>query len=266
MKLTTHLLTTTPDPLKTATTHPFLAHAGSGTLPKETLAQWLSQDRLYAQAYVRFMGLLLSKVHLPLVPTSPENKQLENGKGLHIHEKIFNILVDALNNIKTELGFFERTAWEYGIDLNTPPPILSETQAGQTFGAGPITQGYIDMFMDAGAPGTSLLEGLVVLWATEECYLRAWRYALSFLEKRENEGQGQDTDGGALREKFIPNWASKGFEEFVVKIADVLDEVAQGELGENLGEQEQGEILGLCERWWRKVVWLEERFWPDVRE
>ncbi|KAL4762764.1 putative transcription regulator PAB1642 [Aspergillus foveolatus] len=257
MKLTAHLSSTTPAALQSATTHPFLRHAGSGTLPKTTLAAWLSQDRLYAQTYVRFIGLLLSKVHLPNTPSKQNNPS--------ITEKILEILIDALNNIHRELQFFEDVARGYGLDLNTnTPQEESDPEVQRKFAPAPITQGYIDMFLSAASPGNSLLEGLVVLWATEVCYLKAWRYAADFLQKSAGAGNRSEEDGGALREKFIPNWASDEFEEFVNKIGDVVDEFARQELGEELREGAEG--LDRCERWWRQVVWLEERFWPHVQE
>ncbi|KAI9371880.1 hypothetical protein BJX61DRAFT_534400 [Aspergillus egyptiacus] len=251
MKLTTHLLSTTPSALQTATTHPFLRLAGSGRLPKPILAQWLSQDRLYAQSYVRFIGSLLAKVNLPATP-SRDSRAIE--------EKILDVLVDALNNIKRELEFFENTADEYGLDLGVPPAEFGKgTEAGSGFCAAPVTQSYIDMFMSAASPGVSLVEGLAVLWATEVCYLKSWRFSASFLgssAQGQGQGQGGDADGGALREKFIPNWASEEFEKFVGRIGEVLDEAAEGSGG--------AELVAKCERWWRQVVWLEERFWPDV--
>ncbi|KAL4882898.1 hypothetical protein BJY04DRAFT_186264 [Aspergillus karnatakaensis] len=267
-QITTHLLNLTPTALKSATTHPFLRSSGTGLTPKPLLATWLSQDRLYAQSYVRFMGLLLAKINLPVTPSrSPVSVSAteDNGKGKDAHEKILGILVDALNNIQTELSFFEETAREYGLDLNTPFDIDTDSK----FGPNPITHAYIDMFMAAGSPGVSLLEGLVVLWATEVCYLRAWRYAASFLGTSEG-GKGEareDADGGALRNKLIPNWASDEFEAFVGKIAAVVDEVAAIELGDGTeGDLKTREVLGHCERWWMQVVWLEEQFWPDVSD
>ncbi|KAL4916318.1 hypothetical protein BDW62DRAFT_186520, partial [Aspergillus aurantiobrunneus] len=245
MTLTSHLPTTTPLSLHSATTHPFLRLAGLGQIRKPLLSQWLSQDRLYAQTYVRFIGLLLAKVQLPSTPSSKNEPT--------IHEKILDVLIDALTNIRTELAFFEEVAAEYHLDLSAVPGGLEGQGQGQEgVSAAPITQAYIDMFMSAGSPGASLLEGLVVLWATEVCYLRAWRFAGSFLE----QGGGEDLDGGALRKRFIPNWASEEFEMFVGRIGGVVDELARAE-GEGVG-------LGKCERWWRQVVWLEERFWPVV--
>jgi thiaminase len=124
------------------------------------------------------------------------------------------------------------------------------------FAATRITRAYIDMFMSAGSSGVSVLEGLAVLWATEICYLRSWRYAASFLKLRGEESK--DADGGALREKFIPNWSSVEFEDFVNRIGDVLDEMA----GQIKGAEEAEIMRGRCLEWWRQVVWLEERFWP----
>ncbi|PLB52808.1 heme oxygenase-like protein [Aspergillus steynii IBT 23096] len=252
-QLTQHLPTTTPQSLRRATTHPFLQRAGEGTLPKPLLAQWLSQDRLYAQSYIRFIGLLLSKIRIPSAtpaPGTPPQQSLE--------DRTAAILIDALVNIQRELGFFEATAAEYGLDLNARAD-TAEEGPGSDFGFGPnaITHAYIDLFLSAGSAGTSLLEGLVVLWATETCYLRAWRFAASFLGS--GQGERQDTDGGALREKFIPNWSSGEFEGFVDGIGQVVDEMAGGYAG---GDKQ--ELLGRCERWWRQVVWLEERFWPEV--
>lgn len=136
----------------------------------------------------------------------------------------------------------------------------SESRGRVFFAATPITRGYIDMFMSAGSSAVSLIEGLTVLWATEVCYLRAWRYAAGFLKQR-GSGDGKiDADGGALREEFIPNWSSVEFEEFVDQIGDVLDALADQVKG-----AEEGELMkARCLEWWRQVVWLEERFWPRM--
>lgn len=357
--LTSWLLSATPEAFKRATTHPFLAAAGKGTLPKTTLSQWLSQDRLYAQGYIRFIGLLLTKIRLQ-TPTRERGSSSEAAAS--------DILIDALVNIRTELRFFEATARDYGLDLTaisaeaggtgsgacittsagisttgsascpgsagiaresktapsaetdmedeapgqsdsqTPhqlcstqgecqmpsgaevcyPPSPQHAQSqnpadipacepckpsgGHPSSTGPverggpvyfsatrITRAYIDMFMSSGSSGVSLIEGLAVLWATEVCYLRAWKYAASFLEQRGGEAK-DDTDGGALREKFIPNWSSPEFEAFVDRIGDLLDEMA----GQIKGVEEEEAMRGRCLEWWRQVVWLEERFWPQM--
>lgn len=365
--LTAWLLASTPQAFKRATTHPFLASAGSGTLAKSTLSQWLSQDRLYAQSYIRFIGFLLAKLRLPA--------QAYNGPGPRFPDaQAVDVLIDALVNIRTELQFFEATAAEYNLDLTAiaseecgegltksgsistsagisttgsgscpgftgsvfkapndpaqieksqseagarsaseishgphlhrlcnaqgecqmqdwnsvcsppsqctsaedalesdcdsgPPATRGYTSAvaplepGRTIYFGPttITRAYIDMFMSAASSGVSITEGMAVLWATEVCYLRSWKYAASYLKRRDGPPE-EDADGGALRKKFIPNWSSAEFEGFVDRIGDVLDGMAEQIKG--AGEAE--EMRRRCLEWWRQVVWLEERFWPHI--
>ncbi|PYI10435.1 transcription regulator PAB1642 [Aspergillus sclerotiicarbonarius CBS 121057] len=250
--LTDHLLTLTPSTLHTSTTHPFLHAAGTSTLSKATLSAWLSQDRLYAQSYIRFIGLLLSKIRLPY--TTPTTNA-SNPSSSPLESRILSLLTSALLNIRRELTFFETVATEYNLDLTVPPP--GET----TFGPSEATHAYTDLFLSAGSSGVTLLEGLVVLWATEVCYFRAWGFARGIMEKdNTNAEKGGDADGGALRERFIPNWTSEEFGRFVDEIGGLVDEVAR-----RGGEGESGkEMLGRCERWWRQVVWLEGMFWPEV--
>lgn len=358
--LTSWLLASTPQSLKRATTHPFLAAAGRGTLSKSTLSQWLAQDRLYAQSYIRFIGLLLSKIRLP--PSTP------GSAAPNPDQQAVNVLIDALVNIRTELQFFESTAADYALDLTAiradeAGPGLAESGSGsittsagisttgsgscpgftgdacegkkvsisaaQTgelengessahqlcnaqgecqmpdgtevcyppsspqhgpehegqqpecepchpstgrpafagpqehggmvfFTASRVTRAYIDLFMSAGSAGVSVMEGMAVLWATEVCYLRAWRYAAAFLKQRD-PGQ-EDADGGALREKFIPNWSSAEFEGFVDSIGEVLDMMAS----QIKGAGEADLMRGRCLEWWRQIVWLEEQFWPSM--
>ncbi|KAG0159419.1 hypothetical protein PDIDSM_6941 [Penicillium digitatum] len=367
--LTAYLLASTPNALKRATTHPFLASAGRGTLPKSQLSQWLSQDRLYAQSYIRFIGLLLSKIRLPTQnPTSP---------GPHLptpEHNAITVLIDALVNIRRELEFFERTANDYGLDLTAisaeeggctltscglgsdittsvgitttgsgscpgitggededpqenengsgdlcvPSPDKTSSAPGHGlcasqgecqmpsgggvcapgqqfnesgrgvepsavggdvggkvgvqgggercgtifFCASRTTRAYIDMFMSAGSSGVSILEGLAVLWATEGCYLKSWRFAAGCMREDGERDYKKDADGGALREKFIENWASVEFEGFVDRIGDVVDEMA----GQIKGAEELEITRGRCLEWWRQIVWLEESFWPGVAE
>ncbi|KAJ5492840.1 hypothetical protein N7539_001586 [Penicillium diatomitis] len=416
--LTQWLLEATPQSLKRATTHPFLAAAGCGTVSKEKLSQWLSQDRLYAQSYIRFIGLLLAKIRIP------ENESMAtmttitaHSPGTSVEQRIIDVLIDALVNIRTELHFFKETAAEYGLDLTALPPregykdpesdadrpgstnasastaqsvpiatsagilttgprsacpgftgricqgtnvSVGDAESGEIeddggpvnlqsrdaqsqlhrlckvqgeckapsgagpchlasstststsqspswlsvgagpavttpdcepcqpsrstttevsseqgpvfFCANPITRAYIDMFMSVASPGVSAIEGITVLWATEICYLRAWRYAASYGRKKALETEtvtsvqaaridgSVDADGGALRDRFIPNWSSEEFEEFVNRIGRVLDQMVDSFKGAEEAEM----IRAKCLEWWRQVVWLEERFWPSM--
>lgn len=312
--LTTYLTTSCPHPLTRATTNPFLICAGRGTLPKPLLSQWLSQDRLYAQSYIRFIGLLLSKIRLPT-----HNPDSARSDALTAEGRAVDVLIDALGNIRRELRFFDDVATEFGLDLTAVSPedgmvlfagegvggdgarggtgvktgggsaggggcpdppggsgCCGSTEGGKPtttagrgdpekgctifFGPNRTTRAYIDLFMSAGSAGASLLEGMVVLWATEECYLRSWRYAKGYME---GTGDGEkDADGGALRRRFIPNWTSDEFEGFVRRIGDVVDDLAGLVKGAEEGELRRGQ----CLEWWRQVLWLEERFWPVVQQ
>jgi thiaminase len=68
--LVDHLVTLYPEAFKVATQTPFLEKAGKAILSKEALQEWLAQDRLYAQAYLRFASLLLANIPLP--PPCPQ--------------------------------------------------------------------------------------------------------------------------------------------------------------------------------------------------
>ncbi|KAH8692728.1 putative transcription regulator PAB1642 [Talaromyces proteolyticus] len=253
-----------------ATKHPFLKAAGQGEVTKEKLSQWLAQDRLYAQAYVRFIGGLLTKVVLPTC--NPDSKKC---KSPTTEQRVFRILVDSLTNIQRELEFFDEVAMEYGLDLTAliDKPIEECPLGPGVFGPEPITRAYIDLFMSASSPGADLLEGFTVLFATEYIYLHAWKYAASIMATSPisatrpspasfSAGPEKDLDGGALRRKFIPNWSSPEFEKYVATLRDITDELA----GRLKGAEEVERARGKCIGWWRQILWLEEQFWPNLDE
>lgn len=255
--LTSYLQTLHHSLFHSATRHPFLRAAGTGTLPPRILSAWLSQDRLYAQSYIRFIGSLLAKLRLPSHNPDPAKSSRATAEG-----RAVDVLIDALVNIRRELKFFRDVATEYKFDLEAlPVDIEAEDVGAKMFGPNPITHAYIDLFMSASSPATTVLEGIVVLWATEICYLRAWQYALS-LSSSASSPPENDQDGGALRKHFIPNWTDPEFEAFVHKIGDVVDEMA----GLVKGSESREDVLARCAFWWRQVLWLEERFWPVVEQ
>lgn len=269
MPLTTLLKITSKEAFDRATRHPFLEAAGKGELSKEKLSQWVAQDRLYAQAYVRFIGALLTKVVLPSCNTNSKAYRAETTE-----QHIFDVLVESLNNIHRELEFFDEVSMEYGLDATALTQMQKENKnmGNGFFEPHPITRAYIDLFMSASSPGATILEGMTVLYATEYVYLHAWKYAASFLENSLDvcdvqtspssfsTGPGRDQDGGALRRKFIPNWSSPEFEKYVSRLGDVADELGERIKGAEAIEKTKGQCLG----WWRQILWLEEQFWPDV--
>ncbi|KAK6376264.1 hypothetical protein LTS17_006859 [Exophiala oligosperma] len=219
--------------------------AGLGTLPKETLQRWLSQDRLYAQSYIGFIGALISRVDLPYNVTD-QSKSLR--------WRIVNLLSSALENIHRELRFFNDTAEKYGLQID------ASSRPGVPFTAEPATKQYIDLFRAFGTdPSMSLLEGLVVLWATEKCYLTAWTFASSFMKPSGPPEPHADEDGGALRGEFIPNWTSSDFEKFVEDIAKVTDLLAERENAINWR-------FNVYTAVWVHILDIEAKFWPSVEE
>ena len=142
--LTNHLVAQSQQAFSLATQQPFLSHAGCGTLSVGPLAQWMVQDGHYTRGYIQFLGAMISKIRLPDVANSQ----------FHPMYRTLDLLISALNNIRREMSFFEITATKYGIQLSSDPPSH-------------ITRAYIDMFNSVSNASSSLLEGMVVLWATE---------------------------------------------------------------------------------------------------
>lgn len=241
-RLTETLLTSSPNEYQAATQHPFLKAAGQGTLLKHDLSRWLSQDRLYAETYISFISSLLAKVTLPYAFIEDKDSSLR--------WRIIRLLTGALENIHREIDFFTNMARTYDLQLDLP-----FSRDSEHFGPNDVTDQYLALFRSFHLdPQQSLLEGLLVLWATEKCYLDAWSYAAMFLDKETDPGQ--DADGGALRSGFIPNWTSTEFAKFVQDLADVADELAARE-----GGLKKIDVLKVL---WLNVLGIESRFWPDI--
>ncbi|KAF1344209.1 hypothetical protein BDV97DRAFT_403154 [Delphinella strobiligena] len=225
--LTSHLLEHDPSAFIAATQHPWLHLAGTSSLDRTHLLAWLTQDRLYALNYVSFIGALLSKVSLP--STAARTETLE--------WRMTNLLIEALTNIRRELAMFEDVLRdEFGW-----------TEGGEK--ARLETRAYADVFAGASAPSKSLIEGMVVLWATEKCYLESWRYA-----KSRTSTSGQDD---VLQKTLISNWTSDEFVGFVDTIGGLVDELAAG-------LKEGDKVWVRCEQAWEQVLFAEEKFWPQV--
>ena len=71
-------------------------------------------------------------------------------------------------------------------------------------------------------------------------------------------------DGGAIRKELLPNWTSEAFGEVVKGVEALVDEVAAVER-KRLGDGDEWKVMeSRCDEAWRQILWLEERFWPDV--
>ena len=239
-RLTTALLDATPESFRSATEHPFLEAAGQGEISKHDLSRWLSQDRLYAETYISFVSSLIARVSTPFTYISDKSSSLR--------WRIIHSLTGCLQNIHRELEFFSDTAKKYDLQLDLP------FYTG-TFGPNPITEQYLALFSSFHSdPDHTLLEGLIVLWATEKCYLEAWTFASS--HSSSSISPSEDADGGALRADFIPNWSSEDFRGFVQDLADITDELAARE-----GALKKIEVFKAL---WLHVLDIERGFWPEI--
>lgn len=149
LKLTEHLiLLQTSTPYTAATQHSFLTDARKGTLPIERLSLWLSQDRIYAvHAYPRFIGALISRIPFSESDAVSGPEELKN-------QHILQVLVGCLDNIVKEVGFFQDTATEFGLDIG-----------GRGLRKG--TRDYTAEMARISLSG-SLNDGLIFLWAMEQ--------------------------------------------------------------------------------------------------
>lgn len=225
--LTQHLLDLDPTALRHATHATFLTKASTNSLPADIARSWLAQDRLYALSYTNFVAQLLAKVKIP--SSSKRTETLE--------WRIADALIGCLTNIKTEVKLFEDVAASQGWSAT-----LDETVPNEA------TVAYRNLFAGAAQPSASLLVGLVTLWGTEECYLRAWSAA------RENL-PGRVSEDDVFGTTFIPNWSSEEFKDVVKILADLVD---------GLGKGVSAEEKRACEEVWRAVLRVEREFWPEV--
>lgn len=237
--LTDILLEHQPYLLELATRAPFLVAAGGGNLSKALLSKWLSQRRLYAQALIGFVGALISRVDLPYAHVEDKKSS--------IRWRVVLMLSSSLENIHKDLKSFEEVAKRYNLDLDFPP------RPGVQFTADTIIKHYIDLFRAFWTdPTMTLLEGLIILWATEYCQLTAWRYAKSHL----NPTRRDDLDGGALRNEFIPSWTDDESEKSVNEIAECTNLLAD--------RDEAGFKIETFRAVWAHVLGIERRLWSGM--
>lgn len=146
--LASYLLTRDPASFNNATQQPFLSHAGCGTLSAGALGHWLAQDSHISRGYISFVGQLIGKIKLPAVQNTQSNPLY----------RTMDLLISALNNVRREMSFMEVTATKFNLQLLPENP-------------NPITKAYLDLFIASAAPCASILEGMVVLWATQHVRL-----------------------------------------------------------------------------------------------
>ncbi|KAK6719124.1 hypothetical protein SNK05_002257 [Fusarium graminearum] len=140
--LAQHLLGQSEDLLTNAVQHSFLAYVGSGSLSENDFNQWLAQIGYISRSLVPFTIALIGKIRIP------ETENLEHNSTF----RCLDLLCSAITNMKKELGFLEATKREYGLEVG-----LDELRLA--------TKSFIGLFNSASCASTTLLGGMVLLWA-----------------------------------------------------------------------------------------------------
>lgn len=225
---------------------------------------------------IAFIGSLISKVRLPDAANSKQNTQY----------RALDLLISTVSNLRKEIDFIENTKRKYGIQADIEPP-------------SPMTKAYVDLLASSSEPRSTLLEGMVALWATEhvgvvqtvssdlvtdgfQCYCASWQYASTFASNVPSSnysvpsyltgsntystgqtpfraGNNNDQHVPALHEALIPNWTSREFSKFVEACRAIVDELANAETTGSGRDQ-----LVRCEGVYQQVIFLWQRIWPEV--
>ncbi|WVQ73902.1 hypothetical protein IAR50_003483 [Cryptococcus sp. DSM 104548] len=247
-KFTQYLLEKYAADFKKATNHPFLEQSGKGTIDTKPLKSWLKQDYLYAYVgYPKFASALLSKLHFPTPLFSHPTPNLS---------KAFAVLSFSLANAKRETGFFVDTAKQHGLDVFSQEANDGAEEGGKGLLGeyNEVTRAYVDFLQATGALG-SVEEGFVVIWTMEIAYLTAWQYAKTFHKDLAAADPASLTQTQQALVKFVDNWTCDEFVEFVEGCAEIVDG-AGIEIGSPLAER--------CEEAFKRCLWLEQRFWPNL--
>ncbi|WVQ94416.1 hypothetical protein IAU59_001495 [Kwoniella sp. CBS 9459] len=235
-KFSQYLLDKYADDFKLATNHPFLRQAGEGTIDAQPLREWLKQDYLYAfVGYIKFASSLLSK--LPLAYATEDRNVA----------RAVEVLTFSLSNVKRETDFFLATAAEHGLAVFGDSASRIDNELLGEYKE--VTRGYVDFLHAIGGLG-SIEEGFTLLWAMEKAYFTAWTNAKTYLKPFENPTETQK----AL-EKFIDNWTNEEFKHFVDGCEEIMD---------GAGIKPDSQTGKACEEVFKRTLWLEQRFWPNV--
>ncbi|KAG5336921.1 hypothetical protein E4T56_gene11265 [Termitomyces sp. T112] len=148
---------------------------------------------------------------------------------------MLRILVYSLENVLREIEFFDRTAKEWRLDL-----ARWKERKG--------TRDYTAEMARISSTG-KIEEGLLFLWAMEKVYLDTWTAISDNLASI-------NRPHSALR-LLAKNWSTDEFKAFVDDLASLVDDLYR-DLDRN--------AWIMAEEIWRRVLELEEGFWPGYDE
>ncbi len=149
-----------------ATRHPFLVAVRDGTLPTAAFDTWLAQDHLFVADLLWFQARLLARAPRAAQP----------------------VLVAGATALVDELTWFEGLATQRRLGLGAP--------------AQPATLAYRRLLerLDRAAPD----DAMTALWALEQTYLEAWRFA---------------APGAEPYREVVGHWTTPAFADYVGRLA-----------------------------------------------
>lgn len=248
--LTTHLLSVNHDQMIRTTTHPFLARAAKGTLPKSVIATWLANDLQYLKVYKGISEQTLAIVrrnHSTSAAVDPEA----------IETRLIAWLEAAVQNGNREEKFFAEVAEIYDIEI-------AITESTKNAGLRKYEQMYTHFSQTDHQAFLPWLESAVILWAMEKVYYESWSWARRQDAQSSPRIYDNDQDGGAMRREFIPNWSNRDFLMFVEQLERVINEGVSMAVK---GDEELWRTVKMrSDKVYAAVLDAEEVFWPDVEE
>ncbi|KAI9705021.1 MAG: hypothetical protein M1836_006803 [Candelina mexicana] len=276
--LTTHLLSLPPAgtglTIKALSYPPLLSsHVSRSLLSLETLQNCLTQDRIFAYAYIRFVGSLLST----LTPGAEAR-----GERKAVLGEVADILIDAIVNMKHELKGIESVWQSYRFAF--------EQEMGKQQGPNAVTKGYEELFervadeVRRGEGAARWLKALVLLWAAGVCGVEARRECKrkkGFVDTVKPKDTSPPSEDECSRKKEVPihkvnpdplvpdavdGCRDKDLEAFVERMRGVIDSFAVTIVDDPIGDVRTGheELRMKCKGVWSEVLGLEERFWGEM--
>jgi thiaminase len=243
--LTTHLLSVSHDQLLRITHHQFLARAANGTLPKQLVERWLSNDLQYIQIYKG-----LGKHTIGILRRAKATREFEV-----VENRMTAWLEAAILNGEREERLFADVAGRYAMDITL-------TESTKNEGLRLYENLYCAVTTSKNPEFLPWLEPAIILWAMEKVYYEAWSWAQQQDAQSAPQTYEKDQDGGAMRKEFIPNWANDAFLAFVQQLQHIVDDWIGAAIN---GDNDLSiQVKSRSERVWKEVLDAEEVFWPDM--
>jgi thiaminase len=239
MKLTDHLLTLEQESFEKATHHKFLTQVGELQVEPKHLKSWLLQDRYYTGGYIKMMGIMISR--LPLHEDQREMGDDDTSYSKEKANRVIKTLSFALSNVHRESNFFT--------DILDREPYQ---QCQQPENQKPWTTRYVDFLKKvAHESGYNLGEALVVLWAMEVVFYRAWNYAKSVHAESTNAKTSEKTIHTETCQELMTNWTMEEFGAFVEECESLVNEL----------DISNPRHLASFEKVYKDILALEVEFW-----